>query len=208
MENINEILQSMGIEIPEDKKDEVTKKIAENYKTVAEFNKKISKAESERDEFKTQLETAQNTLKGFEGIDPTQITEQLNGYKTAMEQAKADYDKKIAERDFNDVLRTELDKLKFSSTYAKKSVEQTIKSKGLTMENGKIIGLKDVLDSIKAEDSGVFIDEDNQPAVFTTHIKNSETGKKYSSAADIMKIKNTAERQKAIAENMDLFMKG
>lgn len=205
MENVNEILASLGIEIPEDKREEVTKKIAENYKTVAEFNKKISKAESERDEFKSQLETAQNTLKGFEGIDPAKINEQLESYKTAMETAKNEYAKQLQARDFNDLLKAELDKLKFSSTYARKSVEQIIKAKGLTMENGKIIGLNDVLESIKAEDSGVFIDEKNPPAVFTTTIHGEGQGKRYTSAAEIMKIKNTQERQKAIAENIELF---
>lgn len=206
MEDFNEILAQFGIEIPEDKRNEVTKKVAENYKTVAEFTKKIQKAESERDEFKSQLETAQNTLKGFEGIDPAKVNEQLQAYKQAADAAQAEYNRKIAERDFNDVLKGELDKLHFTSTYAKRSVEQAIKAKGLTMENGKIIGLNDVLDSIKAEDSGVFLDEKNPPAVFTTQIKTDAGGKRYNSKAEIMAIKDTAERQKAIAENIDLFL--
>ena len=205
MKNITDILAGLGVEIPEDKAETLNKEVAENYKTIAEFNKKIQKAEQDRDEIKAQLNTATETLKGFEGIDPQKITEQLNSYKTAMEQAQAEYNKKIVERDFNDVLRAELDKQKFSSQYARKSVEAAIKAKGLTMENGKIIGLNDVLASIRAEDAGVFVDESNPPAVFTTHISGEPTGKKYSSKAEIMKIKNTKERQKAIAENIDLF---
>ena len=75
------------------------------------------------------------------------------------------------------------------------------------MENGKIIGLNDVIESIKAEDNGVFVDDANPPAVFTTQIRTQEQGKTYNSVKEIMAIKDTAKRQKAIAENMELFLK-
>ena len=44
MQNYEQILQELGIEIPEDKKTELKKKMNENYKTINEFlNDLISK---------------------------------------------------------------------------------------------------------------------------------------------------------------------
>ena len=43
MKNIFQILSENGIEVDEAKKEAITKGVAENYKTVAEVNKKIEK---------------------------------------------------------------------------------------------------------------------------------------------------------------------
>lgn len=61
MKNIFEILAALGIVIPEDKKQDITKQVAENYKTVAEFEKVKSRLEVERDNYKDSLDTAQLT---------------------------------------------------------------------------------------------------------------------------------------------------
>ena len=73
MKNINEILKDLGITVPEDKAAELQKLVAENYKTVAEFDKKVGRLETERDGLQSQLDTAAETLKKFEGIDADQI---------------------------------------------------------------------------------------------------------------------------------------
>ncbi len=49
MKNIIEILKGLGIDVPEDKTAELNRLVSENYKTVAEFDKKVGKAETEQD---------------------------------------------------------------------------------------------------------------------------------------------------------------
>ena len=49
MQNYEKILEDLGIEIPEDKKADLKKKMSENYKTVADYNKQVEK----KDEYKT-----------------------------------------------------------------------------------------------------------------------------------------------------------
>ena len=52
MKNIHEILKSVGLEVPEEKKEAFDKTLFENYKTISEYEGitgKLSKAESERD---------------------------------------------------------------------------------------------------------------------------------------------------------------
>ena len=59
MKNIHEILKSVGIEVPTDKKEAFDKEVLENYKTVSEVNLirgKLEKAESERDTYKNKYD--------------------------------------------------------------------------------------------------------------------------------------------------------
>ena len=205
MINIHEILKKFELEIPEDKKADFDKEVAANYKTVVEFDKKLGKAETERDNYKAQLDTANETLKSFEGVDLDTINRQLDDYKKKAEDAERDYQAKIADRDFNDALKLEMEQYKFSSDAARRAVMSEIKEKGLKLENGKILGFNDLMSTIKERDGSAFIDEDNPPARFTQRMNTNKTTKKYSSKDEIMKIKDSAERQTAIAENYDLF---
>lgn len=43
MQNYEQFMKELGIEIPEDKKDALSAKMKENYKTVAEYNKAAEK---------------------------------------------------------------------------------------------------------------------------------------------------------------------
>lgn len=211
MQNIIDILKELGIDVPEDKTTELNKKVAENYKTVAEHTRKLEKAEQDRDNYKAQLETAQETLKGFEGVDLNTINQQLADYKKKAEDAEKDYQAKIAERDFEDALKVEMENYKFSSNAAKKAVMSQIREKCLKISNGKILGLNDLIEQIKAEDASAFVDEaDNNPnpARFTTRTQNpAPSGKTYNSRDEIMAIKDHVERQAAIAANMKFFTK-
>ena len=45
MQNIEQILQELEIEVPESKKDDLKKKMLENYRTVADYKKQVSKAD-------------------------------------------------------------------------------------------------------------------------------------------------------------------
>ena len=53
MQNIEAILAELGIEVPSDKKGDLTKKVSENYVTKAEHEKKIGKADPERENWKS-----------------------------------------------------------------------------------------------------------------------------------------------------------
>ena len=58
MKNYEQILQELGIEIPEDKKADLKKEMSENYKTINDYNKVTEK----RDEYKTSLDELQEKL--------------------------------------------------------------------------------------------------------------------------------------------------
>lgn len=153
MQKLIDTLKSFGIEIPEDKQADVKKALSENYKNAKEVAKTLSKVEGERDDWKVRAETAEETLKSFDGIDPTNIKSELETWKQKAADAEKEFNAKIYDRDFSDALKAALDDVKFSSEAAKKSVMADIKEAGLKLKDGKILGLNDLIEQMKQSDA-------------------------------------------------------
>ena len=202
MKNIIDICKDFGIEIPAENHADFLKAVSGEYKTIAEHGKVLDKLSAAT----KRAETAEEALKGFEGIDPAKINDQLAEANKKVKEVQEAAQKQIEERDFNDALKGELDGLKFSSGAARKSVEAEIRAAGLKIKNGKILGLSDLIDQIKKEDTSAFVDEKNPPARF------DDPGNKGNPAGtatmkEIMAIKDPVERQKKIGQNLALFGK-
>lgn len=162
MQNVSEILKEFGLELPADKVEDFKKKFNENYKTVNEFNSKVEKLEGERDNFKVQYETASETLKGFDGVDVKDLQTQVETWKGKVKETEDTYKKQIADRDFEDALTKEIESYKFTSNSAKEAVVSKVKAAELKLVDGKIIGLNDMISSIKEKDKTAFVDEEQQ----------------------------------------------
>lgn len=195
-----EALQELGLT------DEQIAKVLElKGKAIAAEQKRADKAEKDRDQWKTRAETAEETLKGFDGVDVEKLNAEIADWKKKAEQAETEYKQQMYDRDFAETLKTELESVKFSSEAAKRSVMADIKEAGLKLKDGKILGLGDLLKQIRETDASAFAeDEDgNQPARFTQP-KAKPAGKPLT-REDILSIKDSRERQTAIAQHMDLF---
>ena len=181
MQNIIDILKSNGIEVPEDKVATINKAVAENYKTVSEVEKKTSKLESERDSWKDRAETAEETLKGFEGKDFDTITKERDEWKKKAEDAEKEYSAKEAEREKQELLKDAFAEIEFTSESAKKAIMAQI-SENVSVKNGKLIGFNDLLEYAKKNDASAFVDKEQQSleqnkARFTTSMNNQNGGK-------------------------------
>ena len=210
MGNVANELKKLGIELTDEQKEAVKKSFGEKLYSEAELNDRVKKAESDRDEFKKRAEDAEGTLKGFEGKDFDQITKERDEWKQKAELAEKDYNAKIAEREKNDLLKEACENIKFSSDSAKKAIMADI-AKNVTVKDGKLIGFNDLLEDAKKNDASAFINEEQQhleqnKAKFTTQQKNN-TGETITKD-QIMAMKDPAERQRAIRENIGLFQKG
>ena len=207
MQNIEAILTELGIEVPADKKGNLTKKVSENYITKAEHEKKLGKAETDRDTWKAKTETAETTLKGFEGVDLDTMQKELSDWKKKAEDAEKDAQAKLYERDFSDALKTE--GIKFSSEAAKRAIMADVKAAGLKLKDGKILGLNDLITQMKEKDASAFVDDEQQKAQQNQARFTQPTNKQGQGGAltkdQIMSIKDASERQAAIAANMSLF---
>lgn len=205
MKNILEILKSLGIEVPSDKESDLNKAVAENYKTVTEFEKKISKLEAERDHEKERADSSDETLKKFEGIDPAKMNEEIEKYKKQAEDAKAEYEKQIADRDYSELVDKAVAGLKFTSNSAKKAFIADLNSDRLKVKNGTLIGFDDFVKAYKETDADAFSIEDVKPTAKFTQAMPSGTKDTTLTKESIMAISDRAERKQAIADHMDLF---
>lgn len=188
--------------------------MAENGKDLKKLQKENENLTADRDTWKEKAETAETTLKGFEGVDLETMKKELADWKTKAENAENEAKKQIYDRDFADALKAELEDVKFTSEAAKRDVMAQIKAAELKLKDGKILGLSDLIDQIKKDDASAFVDEkqqelENNRARFTTAAKPGSGAKVGAmTRKEIEDIKDPRERQAAIAQNLGLFGKG
>lgn len=176
MKNIHEILKSVGIEVPADKKEAFDKEVLENYKTVSEVNLirgKLENAESERDTYKNKydedikkrdadLEDLQKKLKNA-GVDAEKLKTletDLATLKTTYEESKGEYEKKLADQAYEFALKQKVDGLKFSSNSAKKAFIADAMKEEMKIKDGELQGFDSFVKSYKENDAGAFISEE------------------------------------------------
>lgn len=105
MKNIETILKELGIELTDDQKEKLKKEHNENYKTINEYQDKVDKIETLENtvkETKATLQTAQEDLKKFEGVDTEALNNKIKELEQTITDNESNYKAKIEERDFND----------------------------------------------------------------------------------------------------------
>lgn len=85
MQNYEQILSELGIEVPEDKKADLKKKMNENYRTKTDYDGVVAK----RDEYKASLEDVQGKLDGFKDVDVADLKGQIATLTTQLADEKA-----------------------------------------------------------------------------------------------------------------------
>lgn len=203
MKNIHTILSEIGITIPEDKKAEFDKAVAENYKTTAEHEKKVNRLTEDLNDEKKRADEAVETLKGFEGKDFDAITRERDEWKKKHEEAVADHKRQQEEREFSSALEAAISEAKGKNAKAIMALLDTEKLRGSrNMEKD----IKSALEAVRAESGYLFEDNGGKP-----HFSGSKGDPGNPSSLtreDIMKIPDRAERRAAMAKNQHLFTKG
>lgn len=64
----------------------------------------INREKAKADEYKSQLDTAKETLKGFEGVDVAKLQGEITKLNADLANKDADYQKKIADMEFSSIL--------------------------------------------------------------------------------------------------------
>lgn len=197
MKNIEQILKDAGIEVTEEQLKTVNGAVTENYKPIADYNKQVKKteaAETDRDTYKGQLETANATLEKFKDIDPEKISEEIESYKQQAADAEAKAQKQIAERDQKDFLKSEFDKLGITSERTRKSLMTEIMDEkdGLRWKDGTFLGLSDFLEKENEKDHFYQTDEEKKAA----EDKQKEEEAKQKAAGSVPKFTDKSEPKK------------
>ena len=203
--NIVEKLKQFNVEVTP----EMEKAFAGDFLSELEVNKKLSKAENDRDSWKQRAETAEETLKGFEGKDFDTITKERDEWKKKAEDAEKEYSAKEAEREKRSLVEEAMIGIEFTSESAKKAIMAQI-YEGVSVKNGKLIGFNDLLEDAKKNDASAFVDKEQQnleqnKARFTTPMSNKGGKVGTMTKDEIMAIKDRGERREAMLANKELF---
>lgn len=154
MKNIEAILAEFQIEIPEDKKADFLKAVGENYKTVSDWQKQKDKV----DDLTTRLQTAEDGLKKFEGVDAEKLNQQILDLNKKLDDQKSAYESKIADRDFHDMVDKSITKHKGVNAKAIKALLDLETLKGSKNQEADVD--KAIAELTKAEDSKMLFGSD------------------------------------------------
>ena len=108
MRNIFEIMKEYGLEVPEDKKKDFEKAVLENYKTMTDYDNQAKKLDAANETIKandTAMKDLQGKLDGFKDVDVSGLNQRIKDLETEKANIQRDYDAKIADRDFNDLVK-------------------------------------------------------------------------------------------------------
>ena len=153
MKNIHEILKGFGIEIPEDKKSEFETALKENYITVGEADK----IKNARDNYKSQLDNATEQLKGFEGVDVADLQGKITTLNQQLADQKADFDRQLADRDFDDLLNGAISESKAKNV---KAVRALLDVDAIKASKNQSDDIKAALAKVKEENDYLFTSDE------------------------------------------------
>lgn len=205
MNDIFKILENNNIMVPAEAKDNIRKEVAENYKTLGEFEQKMNGLQEAINNAEERAGKAEKALKSLGDIEPEKVTETIEQLKKDLEEEKKKYKADIENREYNDLIKTAMEGLEFSSESAKKAFLHELNGEEkLKVKNGQLIGFDDYVKAFSAADPNALVDSKNRPPEFTQPQHKDQGGPV--TKESIEATKNRAERQKLIAENIGLYL--
>ena len=97
MKNIHDILAAYELAILEDKKAEFDKAVADNYRTVNDYDKQGEKLKLAEGKVKT----TEEALKAFEGVDVDKLTGEIETLRNDLKTKDTEYQGKLADMTFD-----------------------------------------------------------------------------------------------------------
>lgn len=202
MQNYEKILEELGIEIPEDKKADLKKKMSENYKTVADYNKQVEK----KDEYKTSLDEVQSKLADLEKEDVDGLKTKITTLTQELADEKEARAKEAKQTELRDKVKDFLSDKKFVNAITEDSIRSQMIQK-LEEENGK--NAEDVFKELTTKDrkpiENILVDEKKVPDVkipsFTTKFNSGEQKK----GTQKLREMSLDDRMKLKAEDPDYY---
>ena len=204
MKNMIEICKDFGIEIPAEKHAEFNKAVADNYKTVAEHEKKVNRLTEDLAAEKKRADTAVETLKGFEGKDFEAITKERDEWKRKHDENQQKYQQEQEEREYNADLEA-------AATSAKcrdlKALTAHLDHEALKKSKNRKADMEAAINAQRTERAYLFEDNGGKPSFAAPSGNGGAGGNGTMTREDIMKIPDRAERRAAMAKNQHLFTK-
>ncbi|TQI66259.1 phage scaffolding protein [Clostridium sp. KNHs216] len=161
--NIKELLIGCGIELTAEQETKLTAEFPKQFKPAEVYNADVQKHKTAAETYKAQLDDANKQIEQFKGLDVDGIKKAADDWKAKYETSEADYQKKLADRDYNDAALSALADVKFTSKAAKTAFLSLLKEKQLKLDDGKLVGFDDVLKQAQADDPSAFASDKPAP---------------------------------------------
>lgn len=198
MQNYEQILQELGIEVPEDKKSDLKKKMDANYRTKVDYDKVVEK----RDEYKESLDDVQEKLDGFKDVDVDDLKDQISTLTTQLQDEKDGRAKDAARVELEKNINTFLSsvdedgerKYEFLNDITENHYRSALMEE-LEKDSAKGKSIEDIFKGMITDEEGkqkegIFVNKAEQnKAKFTRGRKQSGEGGKVS-PAELMRMKN------------------
>ena len=189
MQNYEQFMKELGIEIPEDKKDALSAKMKENYKSVVDYNKVAEK----RDEYKTSLDGVQEKLKNFEGVDVEDLKGQISTLTTQLQDEKNAREKDAARFELEKTVDSFMGEKKFVNDITAGSLREKL-LEALDADTAKGKSIEDIFKGLISDKDGnqlpnILVDEGGPRPSFTRPMGVPKPGTKLS-PTELMKLAN------------------
>jgi len=166
MADIFEILTTAGIEINDEQKTTLDGELRKSYKHISEVDKLTEKHKLTTEQLTAaqgNLADANAEIKKFQDLDIDGVKAAAADWESKYNKAQEESAAKIADMEYEAVLKDNLSGIKFTSAYAAQGIHAEIKAKKLPNENGKIVGIDDVLKAMRESQPDAFA-PDKPPA--------------------------------------------
>lgn len=152
----------------------------------ADIGNAKKKLEAERDNYKTQLETAQKALNEFEGVDVGELKGRIETLTGDLAEKESEYQAKIADMEFNSVLESAIGGAKAKNA---KAVKAMLDIETLKASKNQSEDIRSALEKVKSENDYLF--ESGEPVQNPVASgSNPNSGDRKMSLAEAMKYKN------------------
>lgn len=162
MKNIETIISELGITLTDEQKSSINKAVAENYKTVADYDKQKDKLTNAEDKVNTLTES----LDKFKNVDVDKLNQTVSDLQAQIKKKDDDYASQIADRDFSEIVKDSIAKANGKNAKAIKALLDIDTLKGSKNQS------KDIEDAIKAlaeaDDSKMLFGEPDPTVVSKT----------------------------------------
>ena len=113
---------------------------------------------AERDDLSTRLQTAEETLKSFDGKSADEVKAEIAQYKKQAEEAQQNFQSQMTQRDQRDWLKGKLDEYGVASPYARRQLASDVMDDkdGLKWKDGAFQGFDDFMKTAKEKDAGLY----------------------------------------------------
>ena len=156
MKDFKEILKQAGITVTDEQLATVETEMKANYKPIADYIKQKEKLDASDEKVKTLTAS----LDKFKDVDPTALTQTIEDLKGQLTQKDAEFAQRLADRDFDDLINTNINTLKGKNA---KAIKALLDVDALKQSKNQVEDIKTALEALQKADDSAFLFETVQP---------------------------------------------